>query len=133
VKGGEFKAQIFHTTVLSLSDLHFRIPIFGMQREGLLDKIKEKAFINDIDFQEFPDFSNKYRLKGINEAQVRDFFKKEIIEFFEKNQIYNIESLGAELLIYKSNNLASPEEIKNLLQFGKQLVEILKAQQAAAE
>jgi hypothetical protein len=91
----------------------------------------EKAFINDIDFNDFPAFSNKYKLNGINEAQVRNFFTKEIIEFFENNDIYNIESLGAELLIYKPNIVATVEDIKALLNFGKGLVEIAKLQQEA--
>jgi MFS superfamily sulfate permease-like transporter len=127
VKGGEFKAQIINLTVLSISDLHMGLPIFTMQKEGLL----EKAFINDIDFNDFPAFSNKYKLNGINEAQVRNFFTKEIIEFFENNDIYNIESLGAELLIYKPNIVATVEDIKALLNFGKGLVEIAKLQQEA--
>jgi MFS superfamily sulfate permease-like transporter len=126
VKGGEFKAQILHLTVLSISDLHIGMPIFTMQKEGLL----EKTFINDIDFKDYPDFSNKYILNGFNEAQVRSFFTKEIIEYFEKNEIYNIECLGAEILIYKSNGVASVEEIKSLLNFGKGLVEIARVQQA---
>jgi MFS superfamily sulfate permease-like transporter len=124
-KGGEFKAQILNVTVLSISDLHIGMPIFTMQKEGLL----EKTFISDIDFKSHPDFSNKYILNGINEEQVRTFFTKEIIEFFEKHDIYNIECLGAELLIYKSNTLANAGEIKTLLDFGKELVEIAKVQQ----
>jgi MFS superfamily sulfate permease-like transporter len=126
VKGGEFKAQILHVTVLSISDLHIGMPIFTMQKEGLL----EKTFINDIDFKSHPDFSNKYVLNGINEEHVRTFFTKEIIEFFEKHDIYNVECLGAELLIYKSNTLANAGEIKALLEFGKELVGLAKVQQA---
>jgi hypothetical protein len=129
VKGGEFKAQINQVTVLSISDLHIGMPIFTMHKEGIL----EKTFIGDIDFKAYPDFSNKYTLNGINETQVRSFFTKEIIEFFEKNDIYSIESLGAELLIYKPNKLAKVEEIKTLLNFGKELVEIAKAVQQEVE
>jgi MFS superfamily sulfate permease-like transporter len=125
VRGGEFKAQIFHVSVLSISDLHFGIPIFTMEKEVLIDKIMEKAFINDIDFKEYPAFSNKYTLNGFNESQVRSFFTKEIIEYFEKNDIYNLESLGAELLIYKSNKIATVSELNDLLNFGKGLVEVI--------
>jgi MFS superfamily sulfate permease-like transporter len=125
VRGGEFKAQIYHVSVLSISNLHMGIPIFTMEKEVLMDKIMEKAFINDIDFKEFPAFSNKYTLKGINEAQIRRFFTKDVIEYFENNDIYSIESLGAELLIYKSNRVASVEELRQLVDFGRGLVEVI--------
>jgi MFS superfamily sulfate permease-like transporter len=133
VKGGEFKAQIFHVSVLSIADLHMGIPIFNMEKEMLMAKIMDKAFINDIDFKEFPLFSNKYTLNGINEDQIRRFFTKEIIEYFENNDIYNIESLGAELLIYKSNRVATVEELKEMLNFGKGLVEIISKIKQDAE
>lgn len=126
VSGGTMKAQISQMTVISISNLHLGIPIFTMEREVFLDKIMEKAFIDDIDFEAYPEFSDKFKLQGLNEKQIRAFFTNDLIEYFEKSPIYNIESLGAELIIYKPNKMFSVEEIKKALEFSKGLLAILE-------
>jgi MFS superfamily sulfate permease-like transporter len=126
VGGGSMKAQISQITALSISNLHLGIPIFKLSEEELIDKIMEKAFINDIDFDEYPRFSKIYKLKGLNEVEVRKFFTKDIIEFFEQNEVYQIESLGAELIIYKPKNILTPEEIIRLLEYGKNLIKTIQ-------
>lgn len=122
IGGGAMKAQVLQMTVLSVSNLHLKIPIFTLEEEFFIDKIMEKAFINDIDFDEFPEFSDKFRLHGINEKSIRNFFTKDVTEYFEKNGIYNIDSLGEELLIYKPKKMLTIEEIESTLVFAKNLV-----------
>jgi hypothetical protein len=126
VMGGTMKAQISQVTVLSIANLHLGIPIFTLQKEGLVDKLIDKAFWDDIDFEEYPEFSNKYQLRGINEKSVRVFFTPDIIELFEKHQIYSIESLGSEIILYRAGKMLNMDEMRNALNFIKELMQIIK-------
>jgi hypothetical protein len=126
VRGGDIKAQISQITVLSISNLHLGIPIFTIQKETIVDKILDRAFLNDIDFKEYPEFSSKYLLKGINREEIKRFFSPELISFFEKAATYNLESLGSELLIYKSNHMVEAKNLPEMLDFGKNLVKIIE-------
>jgi hypothetical protein len=120
VQGGNMKAGIHHITVLSITNLKLNIPMFSLQMEGMW----EKAFVKDIDFKNHPVFSDKYSLQGFNETEIRVFFTKNILEYLEQIDVYNIDSLGNELIIYKSDKVASAEEIKEMINFGKKLIQL---------
>ncbi len=122
VIGGEFKAGVNNLTVLSVSNLQYGIPLFTMKEEKLFDS----AFLNDINFNNHPKFSKCYRLSGFSEPQVRNFFTKELIHYFEREEIYTIESLGSELIVYKQAKVASPEEIKQMIKFVEGIIQIIK-------
>ena len=126
VGGGTMKAQISQITVLSISNLQLGIPIFSLAKELMFDKLMEKAFIDDIDFEGFPEFSKKYKLMGIDEPSIRKFFNREILSYFESNRIYNVESLGTELIVYNPTRLFSVEEIKQALEFSKNLIALIE-------
>jgi ABC-type transporter Mla MlaB component len=122
VMGGDFKAGVSNLTVLSVSNLHLGIPLFAMKEEKLFDD----AFLNDIDFEDFPKFSKTYSLSGFSDAQVRQFFTKELISYFEANDTYRIESLGSELLIYKEGKVASVDDIRKMINFADGLLQLVK-------
>lgn len=121
VSGGDFKAGVSNLTVLSVSNLRFGIPLFAMREERFFDN----AFLSDINFTDHPKFSKTYKLDGFSEAQVREFFTKNLITYFESQDIYHIESLGSELIIYKHAQVASPQEIRSMIDFAKGLVEVI--------
>ena len=122
VLGGDFKAGVSNVTVLSVSNLHFGMPLFTMKEEKMFDN----SFLNDIDFDDYPKFSKAYCLSGFSESQVRQFFSKELIRYFENNDIYTIESLGSELIIYKQSKVASTEEIRKMIGFMEGLIQVIK-------
>ena len=84
----------------------------------LISKYGEEIILN-------PDFSKKYLLSGSNEGEIRNFFTKEIISFFEKKKLYHIESNGEALLILDKTKLARTDETISFIDFGKSLIEIL--------
>jgi len=122
VLGGDFKAGVSNVTVLSVSNLHFGVPLFTMKEEKMFDN----SFLNDIDFEGHPKFSKAYCLSGFSESQVRQFFSKELISYFEGQDIYTIESLGSELIVYKQAKVASPEEIKQMINFVEGIIQVIK-------
>ncbi|MFY0631748.1 MAG: SulP family inorganic anion transporter [Flavobacteriaceae bacterium] len=127
-EGAAFTAETFNTTLMILK-LPKKIPVFTMEKEGVLDKIidRVRAYTGykDIDFEMYPDFSNKFLILGNNEPEIRSFFTNEIIRFFENHQIYHLESNGEELIIFDKIKLARTDETIAFIDYGKELATLL--------
>ena len=127
-EGQAFTAETFNTTVMVLK-LNKKIPVFSMEKEGVLGKIFDRVMAftgyKDIDFEMYPDFSKKFLLMGNNESEIRSFFTEEIVRFFENNQIYHIESNGNALLIFDKIKLARTDETVAFIDYGESLAAIL--------
>ncbi len=118
---GEFIArEVVKTTLLHI-DLHHQIPLFTLDKEGLLDFVYGLAGFKDIKIDNHPDFNKRFYLSGENEAELINLFTDELILFLESNPYYHIESNGTSLIILKKERLLSVQEIKAMIYFGKQL------------
>ena len=62
-EGEAFSAETFNTTLILLK-LNKEIPVFTMEKEGLIEKIFDRVMaltgFKDIDFEMYPDFSRKF-------------------------------------------------------------------------
>ena len=127
-EGQAFTAETFNTTVMVLK-LNKKIPVFTMEKEGVLGKIFDRVMAftgyKDIDFEMYPDFSNKFLLMGDNESEIRSFFTDDIIRFFENNHIYHLESNGEALIIFDKIKLARTDETTAFIKYGKDLSTLL--------
>ena len=127
-EGQAFTAETFNTTVMVLK-LNKKIPVFTMEKEGVLGKIFDRVMAftgyKDIDFEMYPDFSNKFLLMGDNESEIRSFFTDDIIRFFENNHIYHLESNGEALIIFDKIKLARTDETTAFIKYGKELSTLL--------
>ena len=126
--GAAFSAETFYTTVMVLK-LNKKMPVFAMEKEGLFEKIFDRVIAltghKDIDFEIYPNFSKKFLITGTNEAEIRSFFTKELIHFFENKQIYHLESNGEALLIFDKIKLARTDETIALINYSKALAGLL--------
>lgn len=126
--GAAFSAETFYTTVMVLK-LNKKMPVFAMEKEGLFEKIFDRVIAltghKDIDFEMYPNFSKKFLITGTNEAEIRSFFTKELIHFFETKQIYHLESNGEALLIFDKIKLARTDETIALINYSKALAGLL--------
>ncbi|MDF9797430.1 carbonic anhydrase [Catalinimonas alkaloidigena] len=109
--------------------LPFEIPRFSMEEESLLDRMSLIAEHKDIDFDAYKNFSKKYLVQGPDEAAIRNLFSPSLVKFFERSEIYHLESNGKELLIFRHLRLTSPREIVRMVSYSEKLVE--KLQEAA--
>ena len=127
-EGQAFTAETFNTSLMVVK-LNKKIPVFSMEKEGVLGKIFDRVMAftgyKDIDFEMYPDFSKKFLLMGNNESDIRSFFTEEIIRFFENQQIYHIESNGIALLIFDKIKLARTDETVAFIEYGEKLAKIL--------
>jgi len=127
-EGAAFTAETFNTTLMTLK-LNKKIPVFTMEKEGVFEKIFDRVMAftgyKDIDFEMYPDFSNKFLIMGNKEAEIRSFFTDEIIRFFENHQIYHLESNGEALIIFDKIKLARTDETVAFIDYGKELASLL--------
>ncbi|MDB4752592.1 SulP family inorganic anion transporter, partial [Winogradskyella sp.] len=129
-EGQAFTAETFNTTLMVLK-LNKKIPIFTMEKEAVLEKLFDRVIAftgyKDIDFEMYPDFSNKFLLMGNNESEIRSFFTDKIVRFFENNQIYHLESNGEAIIIFDKIKLARTDETIAFIDYAKELATLLDA------
>ncbi|NNL32976.1 MAG: SulP family inorganic anion transporter, partial [Flavobacteriaceae bacterium] len=127
-EGGAFTAETFNMTLMVLK-LNKKIPVFTMEKEGVLEKIFDRVMAytgyKDIDFEMYPDFSRKFLIMGNKESEIRSFFTDEVIRFFENHQIYHLESNGEALIIFDKIKLARTDETIAFIDYGKELTTLL--------
>ena len=132
-EGQAFTAETFNTTMMVLK-LNKKIPVFAMEKEGVLGKIFDRVVAltgyKDINFEMYPGFSKKFLLMGNSEAEIRSFFTDEIIRFFENHQIYHLESNGEALFIFDKIKLARTDETIAFIDYAEELATLLNGKTA---
>lgn len=119
-EGAFIAKEVVKTTVLHIK-LDKEIPVFTLDKEGLLELIYNLAGFKDIDIENHPDFNRRFYLSGENEEAIKNLFTDNLILFLESNPYYHIESNGHALMILKKERLLSVQEIKAMIYFGQQL------------
>jgi hypothetical protein len=142
-------SEIFAQTVLVFYDESLDLPGFSLRPEHLWDKLANLFGCQDINFDNFPIFSKKYRLLAHQDADVRELFQSNLIRFYEGNQVCT-EAIGPYLLIFpfNHNNHGSntkvingqifgtsrylhPDEIKPYFDLGLRLLNLLEKNTSA--
>ena len=123
--GAEITADIDKITALKISGLK-KCPKFYLAKATWLDKIQESLGYNDIDFKNYPEFSNKYELRGDNnDTEIRDFFTNSLISTLAKFDNIVLSSNGKDLLIHLDDELLDKNQIETLIDTAKKLVKSL--------
>ena len=99
VGGG--KSSSTHSQTMAVAELgNAHHPKFSLGHESFFDKLGEIVGFKDIDFPENKRFSDRYLLKGSDEAAVRAAFKPETMRFFESmKDAVNVEAEGSKMVI----------------------------------
>lgn len=123
-EGAFIAKEVVKTTVLHIK-VDNEIPVFTLDKEGLLEIIYNLAGFKDIAIENHPDFNKRFYLSGENEQEIKNLFTDDLILFLESNPYYHIESNGNALMILKKERLLSVQEIKAMIYFGQQLHSLL--------
>ena len=127
-EGAFIAKEVVKTTVMHIN-LDFDIPVFTLDKEGLLDFKYGLAGFKDITIDNHPDFNRRFFLSGANPEAILALFTDALILFLESHPYYHIESNGSSLLILKKERLLSVQEIKALLYFGQQFYGLVQIPQ----
>jgi MFS superfamily sulfate permease-like transporter len=112
-------------TVAHFSETDLPIPDFALEPESFGTKLSELIGGKDIDFNEFPEFSRKYYLRGTSEDQVRSFFAEPVVRFLENREEIHIECHKHRLLFYKKLDVLEPHEIEFLEKYAEDFIQVL--------
>ncbi|TAG04047.1 MAG: SulP family inorganic anion transporter [Cytophagia bacterium] len=111
-----------------ITDLPNEIPDFTLTQESFMSRVLQTVGYEDINFENSPDFSEKYLLKGEDEKNIRLFFNENLIRLLEINTNFNIEAVENRVLIYGDMQLMNRIEIEDTLIFAEQILSVLYTQ-----
>lgn len=119
-------SQTFKQTVFFVESKELGLPQFLMKPENFFHRVAAFLGFDDIDFEEFPKFSENYYLKGEDEEYIRSSLNEEFLKFFSVEKKWYLEGLNYYMIFYQFNKLLTPSRVQDLHQKGLRLVEMLK-------
>ena len=120
--------KIFNQTVFFVHSKKLGLPFFRMLPENFFHKVGSWLGIDDIDFEEYPEFSKHYYLKGDDEDYIRYMMNDEILKFFSIEKKWFLEGINYYLVFYRRDSLMSPSQIKKFYKKGMHLFELFQDQ-----
>jgi hypothetical protein len=101
----ERRGELQYQTVLFFYDMSLNLPAFRLRPEHVLDKAANLVGFQDLNFEQFPQFSKRYHLQTQQIAAVRNLFQPNLIQYYEtlKDRIAT-EAQGPYLLILPSTD-----------------------------
>lgn len=97
------------------------LPRFALTPEGLLSRLGQLFGMQDIDFDDAPEFSRLYRLRGDDEAGVRGLFTAELRAFFGVTPGQRLSGRGRSLFWWRSGRLPRPDRLDEWLEEGDRI------------
>lgn len=119
-------SRVKRTTVFYMKSRDLGIPQLLMRPEGLLDKLGTMMGMQDIDFEEYPEFSDQYLLKGEDEELIRYNMNDKVLKFFTIQKNWYLEGLNYYMILYKYNRLLHAQDIRQFFEMGIELSEMMK-------
>lgn len=114
--GGKNQQTHSHTIVAMKSD-DLNMPSFTLRPESFFDWFGSVIGFQDIDFDEHPEFSKSFVLKGENEPAIREFFDMNLLNFFAEKKGVTFEGVPG-TFIYLHSGRKKPEELSDYLKEG---------------
>jgi hypothetical protein len=122
---GKGKSKHHWQTVFFVHSKYLGLPHFEMKPETLLHKVGELLGFKDIDFEEYPVFSRKYRLKGPDEDFIRATWNDRVLHFFSEERKWHLEGINYYMVFYRPGKRMAPAEIRTLYHKGMEVFRLL--------
>lgn len=122
---GEFIAKEVIRATMMVIEMKGQVPKFSLEKENIFSRLITTTEMKPIRFAKHPDFSKRFALRAHSKDAVKDFFNAKTIKFFEFHPSYHLESNGKDLLIFNAERLATPTELKQMIQFADDLLKML--------
>lgn len=101
------------------------LPDFVLAPENVLQKLGEVFGTADIDFLTHPRFSERYLLRGANEAAIRRAFSAEALELIGSETGWYVEVANAHLAAYRGTTHLNPKAVPDLVERTLRIVQLL--------
>ena len=112
-------SKTYRQTVYFRYSKSLALPHFVMVPEKWYHKVGTYFGIQDIDFVEYPTFSQNYLLQGSDEDYIRHHFNHpDLVKFFDQQDFYSLEGMNYLLILYIHNTLLPKQQIQQLVRIG---------------
>lgn len=105
---GEASATIRHTVGCMQSD-RLALPAFQLSSENFFHRIGAAFGMQDIDFEEHPEFSATFRLKGDDETTIRGMFDMQLMDELVERKDICIEAAPGAFICHRLGRKKSRE------------------------
>lgn len=116
----------FLQTVVLLEQNGHSLPVFRLRPEEVFDKMFSAFGYQDLDFDQHPEFSRQYILRGEDEAAIRRIFNDQVISFYENNPGTFTDAGENQLFVYRAHESLQPEEIEPFLDLALEISTLMK-------
>ncbi|MCC7504987.1 MAG: hypothetical protein IT259_06795 [Saprospiraceae bacterium] len=114
-------------TVFFANDINWFLPNFKLKPETWYHKVLDRLGLSsDINFEEHPEFSERFHLNGELSDLVRDKFSGAVREFLTERPPSHLEGNNYYFLAYKPRKKLNPDEAEVFFENCRHLVELLK-------
>jgi hypothetical protein len=124
VTGRGKHSHTYDQTVILLRSEQLRVPKFSLYPENFFHKMGDFLGYHDIDFANYPEFSNRYLLRGENEILIHKSFHSEVIAFYENSRGLSTEANDSRLIFYRAMSKVPPEEMHSFLSVGLKVLHL---------
>lgn len=122
-----------HQTIARIQAPLLKLPSFLLFPETIFSKIKVLFGGADVNFPDSPGFSDKYILRGQDEAALRAIFSPALREALEPLHHLTIEGADDALFIFRPGRRIEPDELVARIEENKRILALfVEAQQANA-
>jgi len=118
---GSGKSARSHRIAGLLWTVERSLPQFFVAPEGWGDKVAAYFGGQDMDFDDSPDFSHSYRLRGADEAAVRALFTPARRQRLEQLVGQHVSGAGNELMWWRDATLPTPDAFDEFLMEGERV------------
>jgi hypothetical protein len=123
-------SQTYNQTTVLFPLNNPKINDFTIGPENFFNKIGDMFGFKDIDFIEYPSFSNKYLLKGDNEKEIRTMFTPDVIKYFERlTNRPSIEIREGKLIYFFSGKKIKIDDLPRFLEDASRIVALFDKNQ----
>lgn len=118
----------FEQTVFFVNSKQLSLPQFVQKPETFFTNLMAYLGFNDIDFAKFPEYSDKFHLKGEFEEVIRFYFSEELLQLLSDQKSFNMEAMNYYFILYHQNKLINTSELKAFRNLGMMLYNLFLLQ-----
>lgn len=118
----------FEQTVFFINSKQLSLPQFVQKPETFFTKLMAYLGFDDIDFVKFPEYSDKFHLKGEYEEVIRFYFSEELLQLLSDQKSINMEAMNYYLILYHQNKLIHTSDLKAFRNLGMMLYNLFLIQ-----
>ncbi|MBZ0113243.1 MAG: hypothetical protein K8J08_12320 [Thermoanaerobaculia bacterium] len=125
--GGGQNSSTHRQTIAAVRSQERPVPDFELRPEIVFHKIGEMFGYQDIDFEDSPEFSNRYVLRGTDEEAIRRLFNPQVRRALETDSKWSIEGAGGWTIYFRHGKRIKPIDLATFLDQFRSIADFLLA------